>query len=378
MGALLAAAHARDDGVTAGTISKGNTWWKRWIEFMHNCELADDIFLTQFTHHKKHLLLGAFSQRVRDNEWSRSSKGYDHLVAGTCRTAIEAVCQAFCTAGYDNPGQDAHGQFAFILQRQMKGYKNNDLAEQPQKAIPFRLLQKLITLPMKCPLRRRFQKLTHMAFFFAMRSCEYLKVSGGRRTQPICMCDIVFRDQFNRVMHHTDPNLREAELVSITFRFQKRDLRDDTITQSRSGNRTFCPVVTCAGIIRDMLLDKNAPTDFVYKFRQDNGTFMDLHSRSALVMLHQSLRELDSKSLNIKADECGLHSLHSSALMAMYLSGIPVYMIMLLGWWSSDAFLRYIRKQVTEFSKGIAQKMIQRPVYFHASHADREDPQTHN
>jgi hypothetical protein len=64
--------------------------------------------------------------------------------------------------------------------------------------------------------------------------------------------------------------------------------------------------------------------------------------------------------------------------MAMYLNGIPVYTIMLLGRWSSDAFLLYIRKQVTEFSKGVARKTIQRPVYFHISHADREDPRCHN
>jgi hypothetical protein len=95
-------------------------------------------------------------------------------------------------------------------------------------------------------------------------------------------------------------------------------------------------------------------------------------------MLRQSLRDADSESLNIKADECGLHSLRSSAAMAMYLNGIPVYTIMLLGRWSSDAFLRYIRKQVTEFSKGVARKMIQRPVYFHVSHAEHDDLRTHN
>jgi hypothetical protein len=127
-----------------------------------------------------------------------------------------------------------------------------------------------------------------------------------------------------------------------------------------------------------MLMDKTRPTDPVFRFRQENGTLTDLHSRSALTMLRQSLRELNSESLNIKADECGLHSLRSSAAMAMYLNGIPVYTIMLLGRWSSDAFLRYIRKQVTEFSKGVARKMIQRPVYFHVSHAAREDPRTHN
>jgi hypothetical protein len=85
-------------------------------------------------------------------------------------------------------------------------------------------------------MRRRFQLLTLMAFFFAMRICEYLKTSGTRRTKALQMCNITFRDCFNRTIHLDDPNLEKAEWVSITFRFQKHDIRDDTITQSRSGN----------------------------------------------------------------------------------------------------------------------------------------------
>ncbi len=50
--------------------------------------------------------------------------------------------------------------------------------------------------------------------------------------------------------------------------------------------------------------------------------------------------------------------------MAMYLSGVPVFTIMLLGRWSSDAFLRYIRRQVKEFSKGISNKMIRNENFF--------------
>jgi len=50
--------------------------------------------------------------------------------------------------------------------------------------------------------------------------------------------------------------------------------------------------------------------------------------------------------------------------MAMYLSGTPVYTIMLLGHWSSDAFLRYIRKQVKEFIKGISKKMLTKDKFF--------------
>jgi len=44
--------------------------------------------------------------------------------------------------------------------------------------------------------------------------------------------------------------------------------------------------------------------------------------------------------------------------MEMYLGEIPVYTIMLIGRWSSDAFLRYIRKQVEQFSRNVSKKML--------------------
>jgi hypothetical protein len=50
--------------------------------------------------------------------------------------------------------------------------------------------------------------------------------------------------------------------------------------------------------------------------------------------------------------------------MAMYLAGVPVSTIMLLGRWSSDAFICYIQKQVKEFSKGVSGKMIQKEFFF--------------
>ena len=51
--------------------------------------------------------------------------------------------------------------------------------------------------------------------------------------------------------------------------------------------------------------------------------------------------------------------------MAMYLSPkrVPTYTIMLQGRWCSDAFLRYIRKQVTEFSIGVSEAMICKDIY---------------
>ena len=40
--------------------------------------------------------------------------------------------------------------------------------------------------------------------------------------------------------------------------------------------------------------------------------------------------------------------------MAIALAKIEVYSIKLIGRWKSDAFMRYIRKQIREFSSDIA------------------------
>jgi hypothetical protein len=74
--------------------------------------------------------------------------------------------------------------------------------------------------------------------------------------------------------------------------------------------------------------------------------------------LKDSVISIGEDVLNIKAEEVGTHSISSAAAMAMFLGGLPVYLIMLMGRWSSDAFLRYIRKQVKQFSHDVSSKMI--------------------
>jgi hypothetical protein len=50
--------------------------------------------------------------------------------------------------------------------------------------------------------------------------------------------------------------------------------------------------------------------------------------------------------------------------MAMHLGNVPVYMIMLIGRWRSDAFLRYLRPQVMLFTAKISARMIQYQHFF--------------
>jgi hypothetical protein len=63
-------------------------------------------------------------------------------------------------------------------------------------------------------------------------------------------------------------------------------------------------------------------------------------------------------SLGFKARKIGTHSICSGAAIQMYLGKCPDYTIMLIGCWSSNAFLQYIRKQIKQFSHNISHWML--------------------
>ena len=93
-----------------------------------------------------------------------------------------------------------------------------------------------------------------------------------------------------------------------------------------------------------------------------------------LAKLRAAATAIGKDNLGFVADDLGLHSIRSGAAMSMYLAGVPVFTIMLIGRWSSDAFLRYIRKQVQEFSKEVSKKMVLQDDFFTILEASREDP----
>jgi len=219
-----------------------------------------------------------------------------------------------------------------------------------------------------------FHQLMLLGFFFAMRSCENVKVPGERRTHPIRKRNMVFR-KGGRILPHLSPRLRLADSIAITFEYQKRDERNDTVTQWRTGNSTYCPVVVSAAVVRRLEAMGASESDFIYKFKGNDGRTHDFDSATALRLLRGFISSVNFKGLGLDPKRIGLHSLRLAAAMAMYLNGVPVYTIMSLGRWSRDAFLRYIRKQVESFGSGVSSKMIVTSRFLHVSHStDLEDP----
>ena len=196
-----------------------------------------------------------------------------------------------------------------------------------------------------------------LAFFFAMRSCEYLQVKGDRKTELLCIHDLRFFQHNVDITAQSD-NIHLADFLCITFREQKNGIKQETITMSRTTDAILCPVVQGATIIRRILSLPGTNCTTPINTYLSGTCLFGLTATTALNRLRCHASKLGSSHLGFLPVDIGLHSIRTSAAMAMVLSGIPVYMIMLIGRWKSDAFLTYIRKQVAEFSSTASSKMI--------------------
>ena len=214
--------------------------------------------------------------------------------------------------------------------------------------------------------QRAISQLSIGAWFFACRSCEYLKVpqSEKRRTDILRIRCIRFLKD-GKVLPHNSPFLEYADCVSITFEFQKKDERNDTVTQMASSDILLCPPRQWAAIVRRILSYPGANEDTPVSAVWRNDRIEHITSTEMVEALRAGVGAIGEETLGIKKEEIGTHSIRSGAAMAMYLGECPVYTIMMIGRWSSDAFLRYIRKQVEQFSHNVSKRMLRFEMHRH-------------
>ncbi len=123
----------------------------------------------------------------------------------------------------------------------------------------------------------------------------------------------------------------------------------------------MCPVCAAAKIVKH-IHSYNIPRDKVkdtpINYIEVDGRGFTIPSSLILLKIRQAVATLGHEKLGFHPEEVGTHSNRSGGAMGMFLAGTPVYTIMLMGRWSFNAFMRYIRKQVLSLSHGIAAKML--------------------
>jgi hypothetical protein len=195
--------------------------------------------------------------------------------------------------------------------------------------------------------------------FFAMHSCEYLKVAkpDQQRTKILSLRNVRFFRGVEQ-LGHDDRELEFSDCVTLTFEKQKKDKKMDTVALMASKDARLCPVRAVAAIVRRIRKYTGSSQDPPISTVIVNGHLKQVTSTHMIHALRDAVGAIEEVKLGIKKENVGTHSIRSGAAMVMFLGECPVFMIMLIGGWSSDAFLRYIRKQVIEFSQNVAKRML--------------------
>jgi hypothetical protein len=196
-----------------------------------------------------------------------------------------------------------------------------------------------------------------------MRSCEYLKVSGSRKTKLLLLEDIQFHTD-NREISHSSPEIFDCDTVTITFKDQKNGELMQRRTAWRTNDPILCPVNAWASIVTRITsysgCGKKTPVNTVLV----NGRLVQITSTMMVASIRSAAFTLGRDRLGYGPKSFGTHSIRCGAAMAMHLGGCATFVIMITGRWKSAAFMEYIREQVAQFSEGVSQRMILRQNYF--------------
>jgi hypothetical protein len=186
--------------------------------------------------------------------------------------------------------------------------------------------------------------------------------------------NIRFYDNNNRPLNIRKTSLHQAEYVSVTFVMQKVQPKNETRTQQRTGDPVLCPVLSWGALITRLLSypasSDSTPVNFFFdSSRPVHDRFRFISQAATNTLLRHTCKIKPDLYFGYQADSIGSHSLRSGAAMALFLAGEPTSKIMILGRWSSDAFMMYIRPNVQQWTSGMSKDMIRTNDYHISAHS---------
>ena len=101
------------------------------------------------------------------------------------------------------------------------------------------------------------------------------------------------------------------------------------------------PVWLLANTVQRILSYPGTTIDTTICTYMSRGKLYKFTQEDLLENFRENAGIIGKDKLGFKPKDIGTHS-NRSAAMAMFMDNTPVYMIMLMGRWSSDAFLKYI------------------------------------
>ena len=162
---------------------------------------------------------------------------------GTVAATLSYVAQAFRSNNRSDPRLDEDNKMCFLIKEQIRGHRNEDGNKKKQKALPMSVVRKIFELA-SSDLEQAVSWLLIGALFFAMHA-SILKTSSSesnKRMKIIRLKNIIFKKDTRIVPHSLSDVLSTADLVLITFKFQKNAKRCQIVHMFNSGDKISNPV----------------------------------------------------------------------------------------------------------------------------------------
>jgi hypothetical protein len=326
----------------------------------------------------KSAIVETFLYRMRLAEFTKNHKG--NLRSDTIRETLGQLVEGLRTDGRHSPCHIQIGSNTKLrpeIDLLLKAWKNVDPPVQRQKAITPKHLIYMYESTHRTDKSGRLAfsaLLVCAAFFFANRSCEYLKVEVRGRTKILLLGNIQFFDASGRmtVDANQDDFTTLAQYVSITYVDQKSGKKMETRTQIKTGHAILCPVKLWGEVYRQVsaIDDATDNTPVNTWYNRATRKSIAITATEVITMLRKTCDNGGGKdAFGYDSKDIGTHSVRSGAAMALFLAHESVLKIMILGRWSSDAFLVYIRSQVLEWTTGMSKAMITNLDYTHVAHS---------
>jgi len=314
-----------------------------------------DRFLDRFSKETRITIFSAFIGSLRRNEDGEHNK--TNLRGSTITSTVNLVCATFRSNLRDDLTVDASGTRVLVIHRQLRGYNKADGAVAHQKCLPLLIFKKIWQNSMT-PKEMALGELIVDALFFGMRSCEYSIVKGERKTKLLRLRNLKFL-QRNKSLFKIKGNrkLLTASSICIAFESQKNGDKDQTITM-HANKTSICPVRALACLTLRILNYPGASLELPVNTYKINNTIDILPSTEILRHIRATVDVIGIDVLGFNSKDVGCHSIRSSFAMFLYKQDVRTDKIMLQGRWRSDAFLLYIRVQITAFSTGISHATI--------------------
>jgi hypothetical protein len=147
--------------------------------------------------------------------------------------------------------------------------------------------------------------------------------------------------------------------VTATFEDQKNGKKWDSHSQRQTAHHMLCLVKCWASIVQQILrmLPSTTPSTPVNAIHINGNTHCS--SPTVTPRTYSSLPAIymGANHFGFHADKIGNKSICSGTAMVFFLAYVPTAKIMILGYWSSDAFLAYIHPQVLEWTSNMRPDM---------------------